>query len=57
MLEFLLVLLLENRNDLTLYHENSTSVIWFQTMVKSINMGEKFEEYDIVASYIQKLNL
>lgn len=53
MLEFLLMLLLENGNHLTLYHENSTAVIWFQHEVESRNMGEPFKEYDIVASYIR----
>ncbi len=53
MIEFLLMLLLENGNRLTLYHENSTAVIWFQGKVESRNLGEPFAEYDIVADYIR----
>lgn len=53
MLEFLLVLLLANDNQLTLYHENSTAVIWFQNEVECRNMGKPFEEYDIVSEYIR----
>lgn len=52
MVEFLFLLLLDNGNKLTLFHENSTSVIWFQDRVENRNMGEPFEEYDRVASYI-----
>lgn len=53
MIEFLLIILLDNGNGLTIFHENSTSVIWFQNKIIDRNMGEVFKEYDIVASYIK----
>lgn len=52
MVELLLLLLLNNGNKLTVYHENSTSVIWFQNRIENRNMGERIEEYNIVTSYI-----
>lgn len=52
MMEFLFVLLLKNNNQLTVFHENSTSVIWFQNKIECINMGAKFQAYDIVADYV-----
>lgn len=57
MVEFVLSLLLDNGNQLTVYHENSTSVIWFQNHVVCKNWGKPFEEYDIVASYIRERGL
>ncbi|MDH6358238.1 hypothetical protein [Parabacteroides sp. PF5-9] len=57
MVEFLLVLLLENGNKLTVYHENSTAVIWFQHQIKDINMGKELKDYDIVASYVKEHKL
>ena len=44
-------------NKLSVFHENSTSVIWFQDRIINKNMGQPFEEYDIVASYIQSKEL
>lgn len=52
MIEFLLILLLENGNQLTLYHENSTAVIWFQHEIINHNLGKPFKEYDTVSSFI-----
>lgn len=57
MVEFLILMLLDNGNKLSIYHENSTSVIWFQNQVINKNMGQPFEEYDIVASYIRSRGL
>ena len=54
MIEFLLILLLDNNNELTVFHENSTAVIWFQNEIINRNLGERFEDYDIVASYIKQ---
>lgn len=56
MIEFLLVLLLEKGNQLTIYHENSTAVIWFQHKIINRNLGKSFNEYDIVSSYIYNQN-
>lgn len=53
MVEFLLVLLLKNKNQLTVFHENSTSVIWFQNRIECVNKGEQFAAYNIVADYIK----
>ena len=55
--EFLILILLDNGNKLSVFHENSTSVIWFQDRIINKNMGQPFEEYDIVASYIQSKEL
>ena len=57
MFEFLILILLDNGNKLSVFHENSTSVIWFQDRIINKNMGQPFEEYDIVASYIQSKEL
>ena len=57
MVEFLILILLDNGNKLSVFHENSTSVIWFQDRIINKNMGQPFEEYDIVASYIQSKEL
>ena len=57
MVEFLMLILLDNGNKLTVYHENSTSVIWFQDCIVDKNMGQSFKEYDIVASYIKSKEL
>ncbi|MDD4515325.1 hypothetical protein [Massilibacteroides sp.] len=54
MVEFLLTLLLKNENQLTVFHENSTSVIWFQNKLESVNRGEPLEAYNIVADYIKE---
>jgi hypothetical protein len=56
MMEFLLIILLSNQNKLSVYHENSTAVIWFQDLIDNRNVGPVFEEYNIVASYIKSLN-
>lgn len=55
MVEFLLIILLDNGNEVTVFHENSTSVIWFQNQIVNRNLGEEFKEYDIVASYIKSM--
>lgn len=57
MVEFLLVLLLRNNNQLTVFHENSTSVIWLQNKITCINKGEPFAAYTIVADYIRENRL
>lgn len=57
MIEFLLILLLRNENEITVFHENSTAVIWFQNRISCRNMGEYLEEYDIVESYIRSNKL
>lgn len=57
MVEFLILILLDNGNKLSVFYENSTSVIWFQDRIINKNMGQPFEEYDIVASYIQSKEL
>lgn len=56
MVEFLLMLLLKNKNQLTVFHENSTSVIWFQNRITCINKGEQFVAYNMVADYIKENN-
>ncbi|MDL2281597.1 hypothetical protein LJC44_00585 [Parabacteroides sp. OttesenSCG-928-G06] len=53
MIEFLLLLLLENENEITVYHENTTGVLWFQNKIHNCNMGKQYLEYEIVASYIR----
>lgn len=53
MMEFLLLILLDNGNKITVVHENSTSIIWFQNLVECINMGVDFPEYNAVVSYIR----
>lgn len=53
MVEFLLLILLDGGNELTVFHENSTSVIWFQDKIANRNLGKPFKEYDIVATYIK----
>lgn len=53
MMEFLLLTLLDNGNRVTVVHENSTSVIWFQNLAECINMGTDLPEYNTVASYIR----
>jgi len=55
MLEFLWVLLLANHNQITVYHENSTAVLWFQDKMKCYNMGDPYIEYTIVSDYIKNL--
>lgn len=55
MIEFLLLILLNNGNKLTIYHDNSTSVIWFQDLIVNKNLGQRYEEYERVASYIRAL--
>ena len=57
MVEFLFILLLDNGNKLTIFHESSTSIIWFQNLVENRNLGKPFEEYDGVAAYIQSETL
>lgn len=57
MVEFLILILLNNGNKLSVFHENSTSVIWFQNSIVNNNLGIPFEEYDIVASYIKSEGL
>lgn len=57
MVEFLILMLLDNGNKLSVFHENSTSVIWFQNSIVNKNMGQPFKEYDIVASYISSKGL
>lgn len=54
MVELLLLRLLENGNRITVIHENSTSVIWFQDRVRCINRGDYLETYEQVAGYIRE---
>lgn len=54
MVEVLLLLLMENKNEVTVIHENSTAVLWFQDKMRICNMGKPVEEYNIVASYIRE---
>lgn len=52
MVEFLIQLLINNNNRLSVFHENSTSVIWFQNKIENINAGPRLSSYDRVARYI-----
>lgn len=54
MIEYLLACLIDNENELTVYHENSTGVIWFQDQIHNRNMGKPYEEYEVVASYVDQ---
>jgi hypothetical protein len=54
MVEYILSCLIENENELTVYHENSTAVLWFQNKIVNRNMGKPYEEYDMVASYVKE---
>lgn len=55
MVEYLIDSLLENGNDLTVYHENSTGVIWFQDKIHDRNMGTSYSEYQVVSSYVRDI--
>lgn len=57
MFEILLLLLLRNNNKITVVHENSTAVIWFQSLVKIINMGAELPDYELVSSYIRNFKV
>jgi len=57
MLEFILQKLIENGNRVTVYHENSTAVIWFQDKINNRNIGKHFADYEEVASYIREYAL
>lgn len=54
MVEYILLCLIGNGNEVTVYHENSTSVIWFQDKIHDRNMGKTYSEYDIVSTYVRK---
>jgi hypothetical protein len=54
MVEVLLLLLIDNGNKVTVIHENSTAVLWFQHKIINRNMGKSYEEYEMVASYVKK---
>jgi len=54
MIEYLLGCLIDNGNDVTVYHENSTGIIWFQDKICDRNMGKPYEEYNVVASYVRE---
>jgi hypothetical protein len=52
MAEYLFIFLLSNNNQLTVYHENSTSLLYFKKIVKLKNYGKDSNDYNRIASYI-----
>lgn len=55
MVEYLIACLIDNGNEVTVYHENSTGVIWFQDQIHDRNMGTSYTEYEVVASCVRDI--
>ncbi len=53
--EFVMIKLISLNKSITVFHENSTSMLYFQKYVKIKNFGRDDEEYDKILEYI-KLN-
>ena len=51
MAEFLITLLLSNENQITIFHNNSTAVLYYQNDVKLVSFS-KDENYDKISSFL-----
>jgi len=51
MLELYLVNLISQENRITIYHDNSFSVLNFSDKIKAINIGQKKDDFDLIEQW------